>query len=129
MSITSQPASSSGVASSSRTLVVSASGDTNLTLHPVQYQWYEGASGDETNLQTGQTNPTLNVSPSVTKLYWVKVWNGCGAAVRSAAATLTVCAAPTVTNPPSRNITRGQSAAVSVVVTGNDVTIQWYESI
>jgi hypothetical protein len=127
-SISSHPASVSGNAGASHDLTVSAAGDSNLTDHPLQYQWYVGASGTTSAPISGGTFPSRTVTPAVTTQYWVRVWNDCGPPADSATATVTICSAPSVTSPsPStRTITRGQTAALTIsTASGN--TIQWYE--
>ncbi len=82
-SITSQPQSVAVPAGTGVTLSVGAAG-TSLT-----YQWYIGTSGVTTNPIGGASGPTVNVTPSVTTTYWVRVSNSCGTA-DSASATVTV---------------------------------------
>jgi hypothetical protein len=53
------------------------------------YQWYVGASGDTSQPISSGTGATLQVSPTVTTNYWVRVGNGCGAA-NSNTVTITV---------------------------------------
>jgi hypothetical protein len=81
--ITSQPQSATVPAGTGVTLSVGATG-TSLT-----YQWYIGTRGVTTNPISGATGPTVNVTPSVTTTYWVRVSNSCGTA-DSASATVTV---------------------------------------
>lgn len=81
--ITSQPQSTAVPAGTGVTLSVGATG-TSLT-----YQWYIGTSGVTTNPINGATGASVNVAPSVTTTYWVRVSNSCGTA-DSASATVTV---------------------------------------
>jgi len=83
--ITSQPQSVSAPAGTSVTLSVGATG-TSLT-----YQWFIGTSGVTSNPISGATGPSVNVTPSATTTYWVRVSNSCGTA-NSASATVTVTA-------------------------------------
>jgi hypothetical protein len=55
----------------------------------LQYQWYQGFTGDFSNPVAGGNSSTLFVSPSVTANYWVRLSNNCGAA-NSTTATVTV---------------------------------------
>ena len=82
VTITSQPQSVSVPAGTGVTLSVGATG-TSLT-----YQWYVGTSGDTTTPIGGATGASVNVTPSVTTSYWVRV-NACGN-VDSTSATVTV---------------------------------------
>lgn len=45
-----------------------------------QYQWYRGASGDQSNPITGAIGPVLTMTPTLggSTQYWVKLWNPCG---------------------------------------------------
>lgn len=90
--ITSQPQSAT-ISSGSRTLSVTATGTT-----PFTYQWYVGASGNTSNPISGATGSSLQVTPTATTSYWVRVSNACGT-VNSATATITV-------TPPTGSPTR-----------------------
>jgi hypothetical protein len=97
---------------------------------PLRYRWFEGNVGDTnnpvgTNSATFQT-PVLNS----TKTYWVRVENDCGNA-NSIAATITVgtsCVAVAImSQPASQTINVGQSATLSVGVSGDSpFTYQWF---
>src|SRR5205807_2285181 len=82
VTITSQPQSVGVPAGTGVTLSVSATG-TSLT-----YQWYVGTTGDTTTPIGGANAASVNVTPSATTSYWVRV-SACGP-VDSAAATVTV---------------------------------------
>ncbi len=82
-SITTQPGSLTVPAGTGATLSVIASGS-SLT-----YQWYIGTSGVTTTPINGATSASVNVTPSSTTSYWVRVSNPCGSA-DSATATVTV---------------------------------------
>jgi ELWxxDGT repeat protein len=82
VTITSQPQSVAVPAGTGVTLSVGATG-TSLS-----YQWYIGTSGDTTTPISGATGASVNVTPSVTTTYWVRV-NSCGP-VDSTSATVTV---------------------------------------
>lgn len=70
--ISEQPQSQAVPAGTSVILSVTASGGA------LTYQWYTGASGDTTNAIAGETNSTLNISPSVDTNFWVRVTNAAG---------------------------------------------------
>ena len=74
------------------------------------YQWYIGTSGVTANPIGGAIGPTVNVTPSVTTTYWVRVSNSCGTA-DSASATITVravAAASFFSSPPAAFSTRAE---------------------
>ena len=94
----------------------------------LSYQWYEGPAGD-TSRPAG-TGPSIQVTPSSTTRYWVRISNGCGDTVDSSAATVTVCTLPSITGQPqSVSISAGQPAtlAVTATATGGPLFYQWYE--
>lgn len=87
------------------TLSVSAAGDA-----PLSYQWYRGASPDESNPIAGATTTSLALEPFTVAgsyQFWVKVTNACEGAqpARSNTATITVqCGAiftPELAAPPA----------------------------
>lgn len=88
--ITGNPSSQTIIAGESATLTAGATGTA-----PLSYQWYVGASGNTGSPIQGATGASVNVSPSSSTSYWVRVSNSCGSA-NSATATVTV-----TTNTPS----------------------------
>ncbi|MDM8566005.1 hypothetical protein QUF74_10175 [Candidatus Halobeggiatoa sp. HSG11] len=63
--------------------------ETGVTL-PFSYEWYQGESGDDSNLVSEvENNPVVSVKPDTTSNYWVRVTNPTGS-VDSAATTVTV---------------------------------------
>jgi len=129
-SITAQPQSAVIVSGTTKTLSVSAAGTA-----PITYQWYVGNSGVTTNPIAGATASTYT-TPALTSTttYWVQVKSpadaGCSTtSANSAAATVTVCQAPAITQHPlSATLTYNtQSATLTVYATGNGLTYQWYE--
>jgi hypothetical protein len=124
--ITSQPQSTTITQGQSTSLSVAATG-TSLS-----YQWFSGTSGNTSSGVIG-TGSSINVTPTVTTSYWVKVTSGCGAnpTINSTTATVTVnaavCTAPAITAPPpSRSIGVGQSTTLTVGATGTNLSYQWY---
>lgn len=97
---------------------------------PISYQWYQGTSGNTTTPIS--QDPSINVSPTTTTSYWVRVSNACGS-VNSATATITVttstCTPVTITSQPqSQTITRGQAVHIAVGVSGTTpISYQWYQ--
>jgi hypothetical protein len=81
--ITTQPQSVAVPAGTGVTLSVGATG-TSLA-----FQWFIGTSGVTTTPIGGATAASVNVTPSATTTYWVRVSNSCGMA-DSMAATVTV---------------------------------------
>jgi hypothetical protein len=124
--ITSQPANQTISPGAMATLTVAATGTAPLT-----YQWYQGTSGNTTNLISGATN-TMYTTPSlkVTTSYWVRVTNSAGHA-DSNTATITVTTKslpPTIVSQPvSQAINSGTTATLSVNASGTaPLSYQWY---
>jgi hypothetical protein len=110
------------------TLTVAASGTA-----PLSFQWYVGNTGNLSSPVPGGTAASINVSPSSTTTYWVRVIGQCAPAADSSAVTVTVtgpsCTPPSVNsvgaNPTS--ITTGQTSTLTLTATGTGpLTIQWY---
>jgi hypothetical protein len=120
--ISNQPGSISIASGSNTTLSVVAGGST-----PFTYQWYIGTS-PSTATPTGSNSSTLNVSPSATTPYWVKVTNACGN-VNSGTATVTVtCVAPLiVTQPADQTVVTNNTATLSLGHNNSNPSITWYQ--
>jgi hypothetical protein len=125
--ITQSPQSDLLVSGQTKTLFVTASPAT------ATYQWYTGAKSDIAAPITGATAASYPAHPSVTTSYWVRVDGGCGLTADSEAATLTICQSPAIQSTAvnsnigtSWSITQGQTANVSVIATGTNLTYQWY---
>jgi hypothetical protein len=109
------------------TLSVAASGS------PLTYQWYAGGTGDTTAPVANGTGATVDVHPTVTAQYWVRVTGACSTAgdfvADSAAATVTVCAPPVISPAPAgSSIVRGQDAILNVTASGTGLSYAWYNS-
>ncbi|HVG23896.1 MAG TPA: M57 family metalloprotease, partial [Thermoanaerobaculia bacterium] len=123
-SITTQPLSKNLALGATTSLSVVAAGTA-----PLAYAWFIGNTGDTSSAVPGGNTATINVSPTTTTTYWVRVTNACSTQVaNSVAATVTVsCAAPAITTPPaSIGITAGAQATLQVVATGSGLSYQWY---
>ncbi|MGZ5444130.1 MAG: M57 family metalloprotease [Thermoanaerobaculia bacterium] len=115
---------------------VSIGAQTTLTVvaggtGPFTYQWFFGTSGDTSNLVTGATSSSLNITPTSAGVgsYWVRVGHACDAlTVNSNTATVTAtCTNPAITAPPaSTSINAGQSTQLQVTATGSSLAYQWY---
>jgi hypothetical protein len=81
--ISTQPQSVAVPAGTGVTLSVGATGT------PLNFQWFIGTSGVTTTPIGGATAASVDVAPSSTTTYWVRVSNSCGT-VDSASATVTV---------------------------------------
>src|SRR4051794_30050332 len=92
--ISSQSSSTTINSGSAVTLSVTATGTA-----PLAYQWYIGTSGNTASPISGGTNPSIQVAPTATTSYWVRVSNSCGT-VNSATIVVTVNAPP----PPPRRV-------------------------
>jgi hypothetical protein len=121
-SISQQPGNVTINSGASTQLSVGASG-TGLT-----FQWYVGNPPSTLNPVAGGTFTSLNVSPSQTTNFWVRVTGQCGSPADSNAATVTVvCNPPAITQQPSStSITAGSSTLLTVGATGTSLTYQWY---
>ncbi|HEX7709197.1 MAG TPA: hypothetical protein VF701_22275, partial [Thermoanaerobaculia bacterium] len=121
LSISAQPAGSSIVQGASADLSVTASG-TGLT-----YQWYRGNSGVINNPLSGATSSTLQIAPTTTTNYWVRVRDSCGVSVNSNHATVTVCVPSSISShPQSTSIVTGSSTNLHVSAGGTGLTYQWF---
>jgi hypothetical protein len=120
--ITTQPVSKSVAPGTAVSLSV-----TTTPISGQTYQWYTGAAGTTTNPIAGATAATLNVTPSSTTSYWVRVTGTCGFAADSAAATVSVCTPPTINSvTQTRYIRSGESTSIAVGASGSNLTYQWY---
>lgn len=95
------------------------------------YQWYVGSPGTTTMPVGGGTNSTVNVSPTTTTSYWVRITGSCGT-IDSSGVTVTVtpCTPPSISTPAQANpttIPSGNSSQLSVGGSGTaTLTYQWY---
>ncbi|HEY2094009.1 MAG TPA: hypothetical protein VGJ81_19210 [Thermoanaerobaculia bacterium] len=119
------PSSAQLTSGSPTTLSVVASGTS-----PIAYQWFLGASGDESTPISGATASTVTVTPTSTADYWVEVTNACGIAA-SYTATVTVlppCTPPQIlTGPVTQTIEQGDSVQLSVDAIGSaPLAYSWF---
>jgi hypothetical protein len=121
--ISQQPQSATIFSGSSTTLSVIASSGTT---EPLQYQWYQGGSGDtSTPRGTGAsyTTPALTQQTN----YWVRITSGV-CTIDSVTATVAICPfAATLPAPAGANIAIGQSARVTATATGTGYLYVWYQ--
>jgi YD repeat-containing protein len=128
---TTQPQSSTITSGSSVNLSAKAEGQAGAT---ITYQWYRGTYPDTSNLV--KTEPLASgvvawfATPNLTATtsYWVKATNSCQAGgAASQTATLTICAAPSITvQPQGHSMTRSQSYTLSVTASGSaPLSYQW----
>jgi hypothetical protein len=120
--ISSQSSSTTINSGSSVTLSVTATGTAPLT-----YQWYVGASGNTASPISGGTNASIQVAPTATASYWVRVSNSCGAA-NSATIVVTVNQPAPPPPTPTRRVAMdfagdGDSDLLLRNVNTNDVAI------
>jgi hypothetical protein len=93
----------------------------------VTYQWYIGQPGNTANPIAGATAGSYDASPSATTTYWVRVTGTCSTYANSAAATVNVCYAPSISPMGgTRFIQQGGSAPIAVIATGTNLTYKWY---
>jgi hypothetical protein len=117
------PASQTVVSGSGVTFSASASGYPAPTV-----QWQQSSNGTTYTNITGATSPTFTISAATASQngyrYWAVFTNSVGSAT-TAAATLTVLYAPTVTgNPTSTTVTAGQTATFTAAATGKSCPAQ-----
>jgi hypothetical protein len=98
---------------------------------PFTIQWYQGDSGDTSNVISGATGTSTVVSPTVNTSYWVRVSAPCGSQDSNNVivfVTGTVCnAASITTQPASVTIQSGSPVTLTVVAAGTSpLTYQWY---
>ena len=94
----------------------------------VTYQWFIGESGDVSQPIEGATSNTFNTGALFDDAaYWVQVTNSVGSR-NSETARVSINRPPTiVTQPESTTILEGDTATLSVEVTGsNPMNFQWY---
>ncbi|HKS21242.1 MAG TPA: hypothetical protein VJZ76_00475 [Thermoanaerobaculia bacterium] len=121
--ITQQPQNVSIVSGSTTTLSVAANGTP-----PLSYQWYNGTAPSTASPITTDGNQSyLNVSPTTSKSYWVRVSTSCGSAdSRTVAVTVTPCT--TVAINSTSSYYDGTAWQLSASVTGTAVQAEWYKS-
>ncbi|HEY0143369.1 MAG TPA: S8 family serine peptidase [Thermoanaerobaculia bacterium] len=106
----------------------------NAVGNDVTYQWYRGTSGD-TSTPAGQPVDMLQVSPSVTTSYWLRLTGRCGAGgvnVRSwDSPTFTASVCPGVPAPTAAKsaVMSGTSTTLSVAATGTALSYRWYRGV
>ncbi|RYD20234.1 MAG: hypothetical protein EOP88_15905, partial [Verrucomicrobiaceae bacterium] len=120
--IVSQPFSGFVVPQQSVVLSVGSAGSGSL-----EYQWYEGASGNTSFPVPGATAASYQTPPLTgDAIYWVRVSNALGQE-DSATAVLTMQYPPVITSQPAnKQLEAGQDVSTSVVVTGNNISYQWF---
>jgi hypothetical protein len=124
--ITTQPASKTVTAGQTATFTVAASGTATLT-----YQWQKNGANISGATSQSYTTPATATTDNGAA-FKVVVSNTAGS-VTSAAATLTVNAAPVAptitTQPASQTVTAGQTATFTVVASGTaTMTYQWQKN-
>ena len=118
VSISTHPSAQVQLPGGSATFAVAASGT-----GPLSYQWLK--DGAAIPGATGAVLLLNGVSGNDAASYSVTVSNAAGS-LTSAAASLTVVGAPTISTPPaSASVTAGSSASFSVAATGSDLRYQW----
>jgi len=119
--ITAQPQGKTVNSGQTATLSVTATGA------PLSYQWYIGAAGNTAQPIPGATLASYTTpAMSATTSHWVRV-TGCTTA-DSVAATVAVCAAPTITSGPTPSSQRfpGNTGWLTVNASGTGLTYQWF---
>lgn len=95
---------------------------------PLEYQWYEGVSGNTSLPVPGATESSYLTPPLTgTARYWVRISNAIGHE-SSSAAVLTMQYPPVITSQPAnKRLDVGDYVSSYVVATGNNISYQWYK--
>jgi hypothetical protein len=124
-SITVQPAGTTITAGQQTTLFVTAAGTAPLT-----FQWFIGTPPSGTTIG-GATSNSVNVTPSTTTSYFVRVTGQCGSPVDSDAVTVTVnpatCPAVTVSTPTAVPNAQGGFNLTASASGGSGFTFTWFQ--
>jgi hypothetical protein len=98
----------------------------------LSYQWYQGAPGDTTT-PIGQPVDRLEITPSATSEYWVRVTGKCGADGTDTRvydiSTFEASVCPSVQVPAAATTTVMMNATttLSIIASGSGLTYQWYK--
>ncbi len=106
-SITTQPSSQVVASGTAATLSVTASGST-----PVDYQWYQGVSGDTSTPVGGNSSTYTTPGLTTATMYWVRVTNSCGQADSNTALITIGTGGPTVALIKSKSSKPGSTASI-----------------
>ncbi len=107
------------ILSGSQTIIAGQSASLNVALTGTG-PWSLTLSDGRTFSNVTTSPYSIPVTPATTTTYSIsRVANTCGSANGTGSATVTVCSPPTATLSGSRTITAGQSASLSVALTGN----------
>ena len=98
---------------------------------PFTIQWYQGSSGDTSNMINGATGTSTVVSPTVNTSYWVRVSSSCGTQDSNNVVVVvngSPCVAASIaTQPASTTISSGSPVTLTVVAAGTaPFTYQWF---
>ena len=98
---------------------------------PFTIQWYQGNSGDTSNMINGATGTSALVFPTVNTSYWVRVSSSCGTQDSNNVVVVvngSICTAASITTQPaSSTIASGSPVTLTVVAAGTaPLTYQWY---
>ncbi len=90
------------------------------------YTWYVGLTGNTSQIYTqGPTQSSIQVSPSSTTHYWVRVSDGT-CTIDSNSTKIDVCRPGITTHPASSTVNGSGSASLTVAANVSPVTYQWY---
>lgn len=123
--ISTQPSGSTITSGNNATLTVGAIGTGPLT-----YQWYIGNPPSTSSPVPSSNSASIQVSPTSTTTYWVRVTNTCPGSVDSNAATVTVntgCPTVVVGTPTSTDLGNGSFQLSVTASGGTGLTYQWFQ--
>lgn len=100
---------------------------TSLATGPLTYEWYRGSNPGSTVAPKVGEGQTLQVVVDAVTQFWAKVTNSCGTSRASELVVVAPCQLPVIaTQPADRTIPKNGSTQLTVGVTGEGITIQWY---
>ena len=122
-SISTQPSGSTINSGNQATLTVVAGGTPAFT-----YQWFQG-NPPSTTTPVGNNSASIQVSPTTTTNYWVRVTNGCGSADSNAATVTVTTGCPTVNvgNPSATDLGNGSFQLSVTASGGSGLTFAWFQ--
>lgn len=112
-------------AASNWTLSVNA---TSLASGTLQYEWFRGSNPGSNVAPKVGDGQTLAVTVDAVTAFWAKVTNSCGAVGFSELVVVAPCQLPVITEQPAdRTISKGSTTQLTVGISGENVTVQWYQ--
>jgi len=106
------------------TLNVTAS---SLASGVLTYEWYRGSNPGGNGTKVGEGSSLPVVVNTLTQ-FWARVTNSCGASKVSDLVVVAPCQLPVISaQPADRTIAKNGTTTLTVGVTGDGITTQWYQ--